>query len=181
MATLLLSYANPNLAKTTLANNYQPTSRHVEMQRLMDLMGAIGSGAAQGSGGTLSATVVENATAATGTMTATGSASNNVTVTVGSVTFTGKTGTPSGSTQFKVGVSATADGAAFAAAVNAHTTTNQYVSALNASGVVTLTAIGLAVGVLGNALILSSSDATNMAVVAFASGANDSGAKTYNF
>lgn len=182
MATLLLSYTNANLLSAFCNQKYQTASKHVALQNLTDLMSSIASGTVRigAGGGSLTSTVVGNATAATGTMVATGSASNGVTVKVGAITFTGETGTPSGNTQFKVGVSATADGLAFANAVNAHPTTSQYVSAANASGTVTLTAIGLAVGVLGNAIALTTSDGTNMGVTAFTGGVNDTGAVTYN-
>lgn len=123
----------------------------------------------------------QNATAATGTVTFTGSSANNCHVNVGSIQFVGKTGTVGSNPNFKCGVSANADGAAFAAAVNANATTSQYVSAVNANGVVTLTAIGNAIGVLGNGIILTSDDGTNAAVSAFASGAEDSSKQTYSF
>lgn len=107
--------------------------------------------------------------AATGTVTC-ASVSAADTVTVGNIVFTAVSGTPSGN-QFKRGVSDTADGLSLATAINANTTLSQYVSAANATGAVTVTY--LTTGVVGNALQLSSSNNTRLAVVAMASGTND--------
>jgi hypothetical protein len=177
MATIYVQLNTSTDAKTTSRLETAPDAR-TALNKLVNYAVQFMSGA-KGRPGSYAIFVGDNTTAATGTVTCTGSASNNVTVSVGGITFTGKTGTPSGSTQFKVGVSATADGLALANAINAHTTTSQYVSAVNASGTVTLTAINYALGVLGNALILSSSDGTNMAVSAFSGGAADSTAVSY--
>jgi hypothetical protein len=188
MATLRLALAVPYLATNNAAKLQKtPTDQRKEevMTDIGNLFQEIAGGKRQTYSGQTPPSLIlsldQNATAATGQVVMTGSLANNGTVQVGGITFTGKTGTPSGSTQFKCGVSATADGAAFAAAVNAHPTTSLYVSAINASGTVTLTTIGNAIGLLGNGVILSSSDGTNAACTAFASGAEDTGKQTYSF
>lgn len=179
MATLKLQYANANLLASYLKSTYQPNSRHVVMQRLLDLMGQIGSGTVRsGPGGaTLVSTVIDDQTQAAGTVTC-ASASAADTVTVGNIVFTAVSGTPSGN-QFKVGVSNTADGLSLATAINANTSLNPFLAAVNASGAVTLTTIGLGNG--GNLLALASSNNTRLAVVGFTGGAADSNAMTYNF
>lgn len=158
----------------------QTTDKHSAMAHLLNMLAGINSGGGIGVPATVVTEIDDNKVAATGTVTCV-TVANNSTVQVGGVTFTGKTSSPSGSSQFLCGVSATADAAALAAVINAHLTTNQYVSAAPALGVVTITAVGAALGLLGNALILSSSDGTNLAVVAMTGGINDLGKATYAF
>lgn len=61
------------------------------------------------------------------------------TVTIGSETFTAKASGASGNNEFNIGASATADGDALIAKINAHPNLLGIVSASNASGTITLT------------------------------------------
>ncbi len=107
--------------------------------------------------------------AASGTLTLVSAIATDA-VTVGSVTFTA-TSTPTLSTHFEIdGADDTADAASLAAAINAHATVSQIVTASSLLGVVTITAKQK--GVVGNFIPLSSADATITASAAFlASGA----------
>lgn len=143
-------------------------------------MNAGGAGVRPGS---FSTWIDANAVAATGTVTTTASVANNATVTIGNVILTGKTGTVTGQAQWKCGVSANADATALAACINANTNLNTLFSAAALSAVVTITCIGTVsgstLGAIGNMIILASSDGTNLAVVAFSGGVNDSGFIVY--
>jgi phage tail sheath gpL-like len=104
-------------------------------------------------GGSRSAKVVVavNAAKATGTVTLASFVADD-TVTVNGITFTGKA-SPSGAEEFACGVSDTADAAALAATLNAHTTLDGMIVATSALGVVTIEA--LHPGELGNALTIA--------------------------
>jgi hypothetical protein len=129
--------------------------------------------------GTITIWADASATAATATATL-ASVANNDTLTIGNVTFTAKTSGPTGN-QWLVGVSDTADAAAFCVVINAHAVLSKYLVATSALGVVTLTAIGKGLGDIANLIALSSSNGTRLAVVAFASGAEDTSAVTHTF
>jgi len=89
-------------------------------------------------------------------------------VTIGATTMTA-TSTPTLSTHWEIdGADDTADAASLAAAINAHSTLGQIVTATSVLGVVTVTAKQR--GVVGNAINISSADATITA-----SGANLAG------
>lgn len=178
MATSLLKIVinDPNTTSTTSTRDFFAKSRHVYLQNLVDRCRAFVSGTAHGSGAVFTQAELASQTQATGTVTC-ASASAADTVTVGNIVFTAVSGTPSGN-QFKVGVSNTADGLSLATAINANTSLNPYVSAGNASGVVTISSVNL--GALGNLLQLSSSNNTRLAVVGMASGV-DATITTYNF
>lgn len=187
MATLRMALALPYLA-TNNAVKLEKTPTDQRKEEVLTDIGRILEDVAGGlrqrySGQTcpsLKLSIDESTTAAHGTATC-ASVANNDTVTVGNQILTAKTSGPSGANQWLAGVSDTADGVALAACINAHATLSQYVLATAASGVVTVTAIGPALGVLGNAIILASSNNTRLAVVAMASGANDASAQTYSF
>ena len=107
--------------------------------------------------------------AATATITIThANVTNGDTTTIGNTVITAAT-SGNGTTSWTIGADATADAVALAACINANTTLNKYLVASAASGVVTLTCV--LKGVIGNAIQLSTSDATAFALVAFASGA----------
>jgi hypothetical protein len=150
--------------------------RYTNVSQLVRFFRGLLIGAANG---TVTVEADASKTAATGTVTL-ASVSNNDTVTLGSVTITAKTASPTGN-QFLVGVSDTADALALATFINAHATLSLYWSASSALGVVTITAIGKMLGVIGNFPILSSSNNTRLAVVAFASGADDSSSVSHTF
>jgi len=79
------------------------------------------------------------------------------TVTIGGITFTG-TASPTTELHFETDGTDTADAAALAAAVNAHTTLSLVVSATSALGVVTVTS--LVKGVVGNFITLAETGST---------------------
>lgn len=141
--------------------------RREAFRRLSDFLAALNNGAKSGT------TLVVQDTSVYATATVTCANVNAAdTVTVGNTVFTAVNGGTPTSVQFDMSGDATAEGAALAAAINAHTTVSKIVSASAATGVVTLTA--KVPGAIGNGLQLSSSNGTRLAVVAFASGANDS-------
>lgn len=177
MSTLKLQLSLPNYDKATLARDYQLKSRHQNINALVNLFEKANSGLAHGSGNSLAITVLDDQTQAIGTVTC-ASVSAADTVTIGNVSFTAVTGTPTAS-QFKVGVSDTADALSLVTAINAKASLNPYLLASSALGVVTLTTIGL--GDLGNLLHLTSSNNSRLAISTFGSGAADSGVVTFSF
>ena len=89
-------------------------------------------------------------------------------VTIGTTTFTA-TSTPTLATHWEIdGASDTLDAASLAAAINAHATVSQIVTATSADEVVTITAKQK--GVVGNFIPLSSADSTITASGAFLTG-----------
>jgi phage tail sheath gpL-like len=105
--------------------------------------------------------------AASGTLTLVSAIATDA-ITIGTQTFTFSS-TPANENQVEVdGASDTADAAALAAAINAHSVMGQIVSASSALGVVTITA--LQKGVVGNMIALSSADATITASAATLTG-----------
>lgn len=108
-----------------------------------------------------------NPVAAAGTLTCASVVATDA-ITIGTTTFT-FTSTPLLSTDVEVdGADDTADAAALAAAINAHATVGQIVTATSLLGVVTVTAKQK--GVVGNFIPLSSADATITASGAFLTG-----------
>jgi phage tail sheath gpL-like len=93
---------------------------------------------------------------------------NNDTVTIGNVVITAAT-SGNGTTSWTIGANATADAVAMAACINANTTLSKIVVATAATGTVTITSV--VKGVIGNAIALTTSDATAFGLTAFASGA----------
>ena len=114
---------------------------------------------------------------ATGTVTLASFVAND-TVTINGVVLTGKA-SPAGSAEFACGVSDTADAAALAAVINAHTTLNTMVVATSALGVVTLTAY--VPGALGNAVTLAISAHGSVSAARMASGTNGTTEKTHYY
>lgn len=108
-----------------------------------------------------------NPVAASGTLTLVSAVATDA-ITIGAVTMTA-TSTPSLETDWEIdGADDTADAAALAAAINAHSTLSQIVTATSSAGVVTITAKQK--GVVGNYIPLSSGDATITASGAFLAG-----------
>jgi len=129
------------------------------MQYVRSLMGGARSAALH---------IKVNAVKATGTVTLASFVADD-TVTINGVVLTGKA-SPAGEAQFAVGVSDTADAAALAAAINAHSTLSLMVVASSALGVVTLTAI--LPGYLGNAVTLAISAHGSVSAARMAGGTN---------
>jgi phage tail sheath gpL-like len=103
-------------------------------------------------------------------------------ITIGPVTFTA-TSTPTLSTHWEIdGADDTADAASLAAAINAHATASQVVTATSNLGVVTVTAKQR--GVVGNYINISSADATitaSAANLAGGTGGATNAAESYTF
>ena len=105
--------------------------------------------------------------AASGTFTL-GSAIATDAVTIGQETFTASS-TPSGENEWEIdGADDTADAASLAAAINAHSTIGEQITATSALGVVTITAT--AKGSWANQVPFSSADATITASASFLAG-----------
>lgn len=188
MATLRIALSVPSIATNNAKTGYELTpaaqKKYQAFAALSNLFASIAGGSHRSnvSGQTAPScklSIDENTTAATGTVTCASVAAAD-TVKIGGITITFVASGATGN-QVNIAGSDTLTAAALVAFVNAHATLSQYVSAANALGVVTVTAIGPALGVLGNAITLTSSNGTRLAVVAMASGANDATAQTYSF
>lgn len=131
---------------------------HRCLQNVRNLLHGLISGALLGA--VTSSVSASDPVAASGTVTC-ASVADADTVTLGKIVLTAKT-SPSGSAQWARGVSNTADAAALAACINAHTTLSTLVSATSAAAVVTITAN--ARGSVGNHIGLASSSGTTLAV-----------------
>lgn len=127
------------------------------------------------SGGSVSAASVDvsedcdSPVAATATITLTHANIDDAdTVTIGGTVITAKTSATVDSTQWTIGADETADAAAMAATINKNLTLSRIMTATSALGVVTLTM--KVKGVIGNSIVMSTSDATAFALVAFSGG-----------
>lgn len=147
-------------------------NRHQAGQKFMQFWRAL-------MGGSRSAKVIVGGGAArsTGTVTLASFVAND-TVTINGVVMTGKA-SPSGEAEFACGVSDTADAAALAAKINAHSTLSLIVSATSALGVVTLTA--LKPGLLGNCITLAISAHGSVSAARMASGTDGSTEVTHYY
>ena len=107
--------------------------------------------------------------AATGTIAIThANVSDADTVTIGGVVITAKTSASDDTIEWTIGANATADGAALAATINKNLTLSRIMTASAASGTVTLTM--KVKGMIGNCIVMSTSDATAFALTAFSGG-----------
>jgi phage tail sheath gpL-like len=141
------------------ASKYATTGKeHESLSKAIALLHGLQSGIL--SGAVTMAVSASDPVAASGTVTC-ASVADADTVTVGKIVLTAKT-SPSGAAQWARGVSNTADAAALAACINAHTTLNKLVSATSSGAVVTITTN--AKGTIGNQVGLSSSSGTTLAV-----------------
>lgn len=180
MATIRIAYVTSTPA-SSLTKIETSTDAHAALNKVENLNASMNAGAGSVRPGSVQMEVDENSTYAAGAVSVV-TVANASTVTVGGITFTGETGSPSGNTQWKCGVSATADALALATVINAHPVTSQYVKATILTNThVVITAINGLLGVMGNGLILSSSDGTNLAITAMSSGVNDPTATTFTF
>lgn len=159
----------------------QTTDGHVALNAWTNILAQCNSSAGRTTPGSAVSWIDSGSTYAAGQVTCI-TVANNSTVTIGNTVLTGKTSAPSGQAQWLCGVSATADAIALKNCINANTTLLPNFLATNPSvGVVTITCIGNVIGVVGNTVQLSSSDGTNLAVVGFTGGVNDTGVKTYTY
>lgn len=119
--------------------------------------------------------------AASATLTLTSAVATDA-VTIGAVTLTASS-TPANENQWEIdGADDAADATSLAAAINAHSTLSQVVTASAASSVVTVTCKSK--GVIGNQIAISSADATIVASGTHLSGGTGgvtNAAKTYSF
>lgn len=161
MASLVLTI------KGTGVNGFKQDSSldHEAIRDIVNHLQALASGNEKGTVYAQSGTA--NPVAASGTLTLVSAVATDA-ITIGATTLTASS-TPANENQWEIdGASDTLDAVSLAAAINAHSTLSQIVTATSALGVVTVTAKQR--GVVGNAINLSSADATITA-----SGANLSG------
>jgi phage tail sheath gpL-like len=133
---------------------------HIAIQDITNHLHALASGNEKGT--VYCSSSSSDPVAASGTITV-ASISADDTITVGNVTFTGKS-SPAGATQFDSDGTDATVATAIAAAINAHSTLSKVVSAAAVNAVVTVTC--LVRGVVGNCINLSSSNGTRLAVSA---------------
>jgi phage tail sheath gpL-like len=162
MSSIVLTVTS-ELTQTHLAQRYQLAGKPKEgAQALSQLFKDLASG--NKSGTVLVQTGSASPVAASGTLTLVSAIATDA-ITIGTTTFTA-TSTPTLSTDWEIdGASDTLDAASLAAAINAHATVSQIVTATSAANVVTITAKQK--GVVGNFIPLSSADATITASGAF--------------
>ena len=138
--------------------------RPENLYKLINLLSGMASGALDQGNVYVSGSTV-SPVAASGTITLASCATD--TVTVGKTTFTG-TGSPTTSLHFETDGDDTADAAALAAAINAHTDTSKIVYATSSGAVVTVTAHDK--GLLGNHIALAETGSTITVSGAYLSG-----------
>jgi len=115
--------------------------------------------------------IVTDAVKATATITSTGTAANNETMTLCNQTITAKTsGAVAADGQFNISATPATQAASIAAAINAMSSLVGKVSATSSEGVVTVTS--LVPGLVGNALQIVDVNLANVAVAAFSGGAD---------
>ena len=164
MSSIVITIKTPK-DYTTVTKTGQRNNNHNKIINILSGM-AVGAltGAVYVSGST------SDPVAASGTLTLASVADTNTAV-IGGVTLTAKT-SPAGQAQFLRGVSDTADAAALAACINAHTSLKLIVSATSALGVVTVTANHK--GVLGNYITTTATGNITAGGAALANGAGGS-------
>ena len=149
--------------------------RHEAALSLADLCNAIASGAVNGK-----IEVAANAVAASGAEIEVTYANVDAedTVSIGGVVLTAKASGANGTTQFDKETDATVTAENLAACINANTTLSPQVTAVAASGTVTLTAVHE--GAAGNLIVLATSDATAFGLTQF-SGGSDGTTSSHSF
>lgn len=159
-----------SLDKDQESSELQPSGnrmRNKALNNASNIIDGIKSGALQGSVDVHYVAVAPVAASASVAITH-ANVTNGDTVTIGNVVITAAT-SGNGTTSWTIGANATADAVAMAECINANTTLNKIVVASAASGTVTITSV--VKGLIGNALGLSTSDATAFGLTAFANGA----------
>lgn len=153
MASLVVTIKSSDSDITSIKRD--DTEGRESLQELCNALDAYATGCAKGTVYVQSGT--SNPTAASGTFTCASVVATDA-ITIGPTTFT-FTSTPSDPEDVEVdGADDDADAAALAAAINAHSTVSQVVTASVADNVVTVTAKQR--GVVGNFINISSADAT---------------------
>jgi len=149
MASLVLTLKGSGVDALKAASS----APHEAIRDLINHLSALSSGNEKGTIYAQSSTVDPVAASATATLTSCATD----TITIGSITFTG-TASPSTSLHFETDGDDTADAAALAAAINAHTTTNKIVIATSSTNVVTIQALQR--GLVGNFIPLTETGST---------------------
>ena len=153
MSSIVLTIKSPEATTSSVKRH---SSEGIEaLREASNLLDALANGTAKGSVYAQSSSA--DPVAASGTLTLVSAIATDVAV-IGPTTFT-FTSTPTLESHVEVdGADDTADAAALAAAINAHSTVSQVVTATSALGVVTVTAKQR--GVTGNFINISSPDST---------------------
>jgi len=147
-SVLIITHEETSLSFRDMMD-FNANDRKRNVQNLANWM----DGVANGARGNITVIANMGETAATATITSTGSAANDETMVVNGVTFTGKTSGASGD-QFNISGTVATQATNIAAAINASSSAGvASVTATSALGVVTLTAD--VPGVVGNAMTLS--------------------------
>jgi phage tail sheath gpL-like len=171
-AVVTITSAEPSASLIARLNK---TGKHEGVQALSTLLDAIASGAVDGK-----VEVAMGAVAAASAAIAVTYANVDAddTVTIGGVTLTAKASGANGTTQFNKETDAATTAENLADCINANTTLSSQVTAVAATGTVSLTAIHE--GAEGNLIVLSTSDGTAFGLTQF-SGGSDGTTKTYSF
>ncbi len=175
MASLVLTIKGVNVAELQM----DASCDHEFIHAVTNHLNSLASGNERGT--VHAQTGSADPVAASGTLTLVSAIATDA-ITIGATTLTASS-TPSGETQWEIdGAGDTADAASLAAAINAHSTLSQIVTATSDSNVVTVTAKQK--GVCGNAINMSSADATitaNVANLAGGTGGATDAPESYTF
>lgn len=165
MASITLVIKTKDIDSNTVTASGQ---RHRSLNNVRNLLDGIVSGSNNPT------TTVDVAYSATNPVAASGSVAithanvtNSDTVTIGGVVITAAT-SGNGTSSWTIGADATADAVAMAACINANTTLNKVVTASAATGTVTITCNQK--GLVGNFIVMSTSDATAFALTQLTGG-----------
>jgi hypothetical protein len=182
MAKLILQVSS-DVTKETLRANYERSTsvKYSVVQSLVNLFSGLVGGCVKGSPPTVISSIEDYAVRASGTLTGTSVIATDAVV-INGVTFAAVASGATGN-QFNVGIDDDATMANLAAAINASVTAliAGYVTATSATNVVTVYSTNY--GIYGNQVTMVSNDGPIVAsgTGRLASGAADSGAKTYTF
>lgn len=176
-----ITITHQNEVTADLKTAFQPTSERPKRaaELLRNQLERMASGLSMG---TISMRVDDgDGVAATGTISFS-SLANNDTITVGGVTFTAKTSGAAGASQFNLGASDSAAATNAAAAINAHTSLTDVVTASASSNVITVSCvrkglignyIGIAIsahGSVSGALLTGGTNSANPTTVSYSYG-----------
>ena len=165
MSSLHLVEISTTLSKTQFESLVSKNDAKVALQDLINYLTGVKGGIYRALIGLASGAVQASGTL---TVSSTGSTAAQA-CTVCNVTLTGRTSTTT-MNEFNVNTDPATQAAAMAACINASTDLANKVTATSLLGVVTITAV--IPGLAGNGLQLSAGNLSNVALVAFANGAN---------